>query len=407
MVVGGTFHATTDLGGGPLTSAGVNDAYLCKLSASGQHVWSRRFGGTGTEGWNGLAVDANGDVVAGGVFNGTSDFGAGPLTSMGSDVIVAKYDANGGAVWTKSYGDGATQQANAVATDANGNIVVGGHFASLMSFGGAQPLASGSPFLYNGFIVKLSPTGAEIWSRSLGTAGVNEIVSSVAVDPSGNVYALGYYNGTTNVGGPDLLTAPAGTTGIFVVKLDPNGNHVWSRGFVPTATFAFPGHVAVGAAGSVVVTAGLGGDVDAGGGVRHCSNVGNTGAFVAKLDAAGNHVWSNCYAGTGNSVARGVAIDGAGQVILTGSFSGTVDFGGGAVTAASTMERSLFLLRLTSSGGYGGSRVAHSGEGYLTALYPSGDVAVSGTLGSKIDVGTGPLTSTGIINVLVARLAAP
>lgn len=406
-VIAGAFYNTTDFGGGPVTSLGQNDAYLAKLDANGNHVWSRRFGGTGTDGYNGVAVDPAGNVVAGGVFNGTSDFGAGALTSMGSDVIVAKYDTNGNTLWTKSYGDGATQQANAVATDANGNILVGGHFASLMTFGGAAPIASGSPFLYNGFVVKLSPAGSEIWSKSLGTPTPNEILSSLVVDAAGNVYALGYYSGTTNVGGPDLPTVPVGTTGIFVVKMDANGNHVWSRGFVPTATFAFPGHVVVDAAGNVYATAGLGGDVDAGGGARHCSNVGNTGAFVAKLDAAGNHVWSQCYAGTGNSVARGVTVDAAGNVLLTGSFSGTVDFGGGSVTAASTMERSFFLLKVTSAGAYAGSRLAHSGEGYLASLYASGQVSVSGTFGSKIDLGAGQLTSTGIINVFVAKLTAP
>jgi hypothetical protein len=52
--------------------------------------------------------------------------------------------------------------------------------------------------------------------------------------------------------------------------------------------------------------------------------------FVAKLDPAGNHLWSMRFV-EGN--AYGLATDGAGNALLAGSFVGTVDFGGGPLTS--------------------------------------------------------------------------
>ena len=52
-------------------------------------------------------------------------------------------------------------------------------------------------------------------------------------------------------------------------------------------------------------------------------------AFSVKLDADGNHLWSRALGGLGIAVGVGVAVDGAGNVLLTGSCTGMADFGGG------------------------------------------------------------------------------
>jgi hypothetical protein len=69
-----------------------------------------------------VAVDGAGNVLLTGDFDGTVDFGGGPLTSAGSDdIFVAKLDAQGNHLWSKRFGDSYYQQADAVTVDGARN----------------------------------------------------------------------------------------------------------------------------------------------------------------------------------------------------------------------------------------------------------------------------------------------
>ena len=75
----GWFDGTVDFGGGPLTSAGGSDIFLAHYDPTGTHLWSYRFGDTSDEGGSSVSVDAAGNVLVTGHFRGTVDFGGGPL----------------------------------------------------------------------------------------------------------------------------------------------------------------------------------------------------------------------------------------------------------------------------------------------------------------------------------------
>src|SRR5437667_9574279 len=86
-VIAGSFENAVDFGGGALTSAGMRDIFVAKYSATGQHLWSKRFGGASDDVGYGLAVDSAGDVVVSGKFQGSISFGGATLTSAGGDDI--------------------------------------------------------------------------------------------------------------------------------------------------------------------------------------------------------------------------------------------------------------------------------------------------------------------------------
>lgn len=56
--------------------------------------------------------------------------------------------------------------------------------------------------------------------------------------------------------------------------------------------------------------------------------------FVAKYDSAGDHAWSQRFGDTLADHGSAVATDGADGVLITGTFQGTVDLGGGVLTSA-------------------------------------------------------------------------
>ena len=65
--------------------------------------------------------------------------------------------------------------------------------------------------------------------------------------------------------------------------------------------------------------------------------------FVAKFDAAGKHLWSQRFGDIGSYA---IAVDRADNVLVTGSFEGTVDFGGGTLTSAGFSD--IFVAKIAT-----------------------------------------------------------
>ena len=63
-----------------------------------------------------------------------------------------------------------------------------------------------------------------------------------------------------------------------------------------------------------------------------------------RLDAGGNHMWSQGFAGRDNQFGEGIAVDGAGDVLVTGTFAGSMNLGGEELVSAGKYD--FFLGRL-------------------------------------------------------------
>ena len=89
------------------------------------------------------------------------------------------------------------------------------------------------------------------------------------------------------------------------------------------------------AAGAVYTTASFTGafDADLGAGVFNLTTAGQLAVLVTKLDATGNFVGAGAITGSGYHQGLGIAVDGGGNVYVTGSFRGTADFDPGKGTA--------------------------------------------------------------------------
>jgi hypothetical protein len=292
---------------------------------------SRAHGNLEDDRAGGFAVDGAGNVVVVGEAHGNVDFGGGPLVSAGGrDVFAVKLDPNGNHLWSKVFGDAADQYGTGVAVDAAGNVVLTGYFYGAVSFGGA-PLANTFAPYSDGFVAKLDPSGNHLWSRKL--AGPEQIAPvSLAVDTAGNVVVAGFFNDTADLGGAPLVAAGS-FYDAFVGKLDPNGNHLWSKRFGNAAGQTLAFGVATGAGGAVVLSGFFSSAVDFGLGPLYTA--GADDVFAAKLDPiTGNAVWAKRFGGTGTDWCFGAASNAAGEVVIAGQFQGTVSFGGPAFTAS-------------------------------------------------------------------------
>jgi TolB-like protein len=216
VIITGELYGQAYFGGDTLTSSGRNDVFVAKLDPDGGHVWSKRFGDSDEQSARGIAVDPSGNVVIGGHFTGTVNFGGGSLTDAGMrDAFVAKFDPNGGHLWSDRFGDAYPQELYGVCADAAGRIILAGSFDGTMDFGGDPLPSAGS---YDAFIARFSASGTHLWSQSFGDAA-EQYVFGTAAAATGDAVITGQLDGTVDFGGGALTTAGGGD--VFVAKFEP------------------------------------------------------------------------------------------------------------------------------------------------------------------------------------------
>jgi hypothetical protein len=397
IIMAGHFSGTANLGGGDLVSGGSNDFFIAKYSFAGAHIWSQRFGGTGSEEAAGVAVDASGNVVVTGSFQGTVDFGGGNRTSGGSnDIFVAKYNSVGVHQWSVTYGGSGTDAGSAVDVDNSGNVYSTGFFTGTVTFGGDLFLGQGG----NDIVVqKHSSAGSLLWTQMAGGPS-NDTGSAIAVDASGNAIVAGGFGGTTTWG---VALSSNGGTDVLLAKYNTSGTLQWASGYGSVNGDQGYG-VAVDAAGDIVMTGYFQGSADFGGGAL--SNQGSD-VFLARYTTAGAHQWSRRFGGTGSDFGRAVAIDMNGYILATGYFAGTADLGTGPLASAGGND--IFIGRYDAAGAavwaqrLGGTSTDQS---RAIAAATNGDAILAGYFASTVNFGGNDLTSAGSFDLALARYTA-
>lgn len=214
----GGFQGSFDLGGGSHSSVGNDDLFLAKLDPGGNHLWSKSFGDDAErQSGDGVAIDGNGDLLLTGQFFGTIDFGGGTMTSVDdADLFVVKLASDETHQWSKRFGTDGDDRAWSVAIGLEDEVVLAGQQDGSIDFGGGALGASG---VEDGFLVKLDGSGNHLWSRRVGSGGVDRIID-VTVDSAGNVIVIGSVSGTADFGaGPEPLVD--GSSDLFVAKYAP------------------------------------------------------------------------------------------------------------------------------------------------------------------------------------------
>jgi hypothetical protein len=252
-----------DFGGGALFSAGGADMFLVKYSSTGAHVWSKRFGGGGTDMGMAVGTDSLGNVYVGGTFEGSVNFGGGTLTSAGArDIFVAKYTSAGQHVWSKRFGGTSGEDVRGVAVDGAGDVLLTGQFLGTINFGGPTLTSAGYEDI---FLAKLSGvSGGHVWSKRLGSMSAPDFGYGVAVDGSGNVAITGFFAGSVNFGGGAFL---AQVYDIFVAKYSSAGAYISARRYGDPAglySSQYGDAIAMSSSGTIFITGHFVGTLDFG-----------------------------------------------------------------------------------------------------------------------------------------------
>jgi len=402
IIMAGSFTGTVDFGGGPLVSNNnsYSDLFIAKFSPTGAHLWSRSVGGFYDDAVYGVAVDANNNVLVTGTFSGTADFGGGPLTSAGGpDIFVAKYSSLGAYFWAERFGNTLSDGGYAIAVDGSGNVLVTGCFQNSIDFGGGSLLAyDASP---DAFVVKLSSSGAHLWSKAFGGA-YGDYGQGIAVDGSGNVLVTGRFQGSVDFGAGQIFSK--GGYDIVIAKYSPSGAYLWSKCLGDTSHDIGYG-VAVDVNGDIVVTGRFQGRVDFGGGPLASTSATGPDVFVAKYSATGGNLWSMTL-GAAYGISQNLALDGNGDIVVSGYFLGNANFGGGLLSSVGG-SMDIFVAKYSANADHLWSRRfgdTSSDVGRSVAVDVNGNVIVTGSFTYTVDFGYGPMTANAYDQIFIVKL---
>ncbi|XXX72310.1 hypothetical protein WMF30_32150 [Sorangium sp. So ce134] len=189
--------------------------------------------------------------------------------------------------------------------------------------------------------------------------------------------------------GDQLIT----DNGAFLLRLDPDGDLLWSAPIV-TEELSGANAVTTDRAGNVLFAGELNGEMKIGS-TTLVAPLADPDALVAKLDAGGAVLWARSFGSGATDIALAIATDATGHVYVGGYVDGDIDFGGGLVEVDG---ESPFLLKLTPAGDFVWAKVFNrtggSGDGIAgnavagVAVHEGGDVWVTG-------YADGPLTIDG------------
>jgi hypothetical protein len=364
----GTFTGTVDFDPGIATqlatSVGQQDMFLVKYSADGTFQWVRTIGSSQNDAAAAVVVATTGNVYLIGTFNGTV-FLSNPgqtapthTSNGGADVLVAKYNPQGGYMWSRQIGGPGDDYGNAIALSPDGNVVLGGKFTQSVDFNPTEATESfSSAGKSDGFVTKLSSLGEYKWTLKFGGTEEDEI-TGVACDATYNILVAGNFSSSSisldPVTGGEVRDSNGGSD-MFLVKFQQHGTYVWGKTIGGPADDRVTSLV-----GNDYGTAYMGGgfqqtvdfNPDAGADAR--TSGGSTDGFVTAIDATGNYKWTHTMSGTGAEIVNGLAIDKVLDVYAVGTFSGTTDFNpdGTEDRKSPTGSADAFLTKLGGSSSY-------------------------------------------------------
>lgn len=230
---------------------GMGDGYICKLDAQGNFVWARRIGTPDDEGLYALTVDDVGNSYA----IGSCWIGMGSQYAGLLDIFVTKLDVNGTNVWIKSFGSAGVDFGYDIALDATGNVMITGEFEGTADFdpnaGIANLVSAGG---YDGFVLQLSPSGNFVWARQVG-GGSGDRCGPVKVDVDGSRYILGSFQDTCDFDpGPGVISMNESGGDAYLLRLDANGGLVSVVQFGGSMPYSNRFRLAVDGLGSIYST---------------------------------------------------------------------------------------------------------------------------------------------------------
>ena len=238
--------------GTKLRSNGNWDAFLTRLNAKGDLLWSKRYGDGSHQFLTALSFDPFGNALVGGHFEGHFHTGASNhgCHGYGADTLIMKVKPNGATDWSKAFHRNGGKSGNHCGSSARDDFVAGvtgnqlGQWHAAISFDnrrgcscgcynswkplnlGNGNLAGGWNDHYNVGIGQFAAGGKTVWGAAYG-GGDEQYARAVASDGANNTLMLAQIRGTYTIGSKHSASG----WDLVLVKYDSKNKIVWSKKF--------------------------------------------------------------------------------------------------------------------------------------------------------------------------------
>jgi hypothetical protein len=368
-------------------------------ACSGALLWMKQFGDASSQVATSIVPDGAGGVYIAGSFEGALDFGGLPLVSQGgSDIFLARLDAEGNEVWSKRFG-GPEDQAGILNVNASPDgVIFSGEVRGSADLGDGNHFASG---FADGFIASYDEQGKFLWNRWIVGPSIphSEAVKNVAVVDS-SLYAVTIFTESVTFLGQTFTSE--GLKDNLFTKLDAGGNEVWTFQFGGDGDEALNWIVA-NSSGRLVAGGSAAGALSLGQEVLPISNAWDTilGVYEPINGAA---LTTRRYPGPGDTgVTQMASYPASSDVLVAGRlrFGASIDFGDGEMSA----QNGTYLARLAENLDPVATRsVENFDYPDAVAILSGGDALVGGTFVDSANFKSGPIPSTGGRDVILLRL---
>lgn len=333
IVPGGT---SITIAGRQFDSTNYSDAIYQSFFTSGGYFSNyRRLQGSGTaqEYFTGAARNSSGDIYLAG-YTDTARF------------LLAKYNSSNTLVWQKTYGgsyEQTYQRGKSLALDSSDNMYIVGW------------TNSGPSTNNDAVVTKFDSSGTLQWQRGLGKPG-NDYFTSVCLDSSNNVYAVGYTDGTSQ-------------EAALIAKYNSSGTLQWQRTLDGGLQEYYHG-VCVDSSDNVYACG------------RASANGGGS-VLIVKYNSSGTIQWQRLFYGSAFERAYSIQCDSNDNLIVVGQ----------TATTGGSNDNAL-VLKLPSDGSLTGTygSYTYTSVSYTDAASSLTDAALS------FSVSTGSLTSSALAN---------
>jgi len=381
------------------TSAGsdtdaISDAFLAKFNTNGRLLWATYYGYGSSTAY--ATVDNEGSIYVTGQTGGRTGISTpGTFDTVFSgfaDGYLGKFDSSGSLLWGTYIGDTNMTWGAGVSCDNAGNVYVGGQTNCLRNIVTPDCFQDSLGLQGGSFLMRLSgATGTRIWGTYTGCA-----IHACACDALGHIIIVGDADSGVYLSPGCMQDSCCGG---YIAQFDSNGHVVWSTYYATGKSTDFDPieDIVCDDIGNIYLT----GYTDSPNSVPVTSGVyqptfgGGLDCFVGKLNSSGNLQWGTYYGGSLSDYGSGIAVDGVGNVYVTGTTASLNNI----ATAGSyidTFTRTLFNAFISifndsgmlKWGSYFGADTGYTG-GYGISVDHHGNIFCSGYSASPDGLASG------------------
>jgi hypothetical protein len=277
---------------------GGADYWIVKLDSTGNIIWQKSLGGSGTDVANSIRKTSDGGYIIAG--ESESNNGDVTVNLGGIDAWIVKLDSAGNITWQKSFGGVSVDKVNSIQQTSDGGYIFAGYTASI----------NGN---VNYWIVKLDIFGNMTWQKSFGGFGSDQATSIEQTFDEGYIVAGYSYSNNGDVSGNH------GSSDIWIVKIDATGNLIWQKSFGGSGNertqFDYYGFLPIKQTldgGYIIAGSSTSNDGDVTG------NHGYSDFWIVKIDPTGNITWQKSLGCTYDDYASSVQQISNGGYIIAG-----------------------------------------------------------------------------------------